>query len=274
MKTLRRFLATATLVVTATGLANATSIGSVDTQGVVTFTTDGTYTLTLPDFDSTLGTLTGATLYFYGKEDISTLTLTNTALTAQVFDVAIQSNLNQNSNNTANSADKYSGETLDIFDTGIGPTKAQYPTTPGSLTLGTTGTCPEYTPSASCGSVAYTPGDIIVQNIDAVYGLTSGTGPEGVDGVIETISGADLCNYEIGCAGLGTFSLTGATKSLLTLSGGGNNINFNVNTTASFEAEVDYTYSLPSGTPEPATMALMGGALIGLGLIGKRLKKS
>jgi hypothetical protein len=33
-------------------------------------------------------------------------------------------------------------------------------------------------------------------------------------------------------------------------------------------------YSVTSGTPEPATMALFGGALMGLGLIGKRLKKS
>jgi PEP-CTERM motif len=38
--------------------------------------------------------------------------------------------------------------------------------------------------------------------------------------------------------------------------------------------QFEYVATPTSGVPEPTTMALMGGAMIGLGLLGKRLKKS
>jgi hypothetical protein len=47
-----------------------------------------------------------------------------------------------------------------------------------------------------------------------------------------------------------------------------------LNTSATFQAEIDYSYTVNSSTPEPATMVLMGGALLGLGLLGKRIRKS
>jgi hypothetical protein len=50
---------------------------------------------------------------------------------------------------------------------------------------------------------------------------------------------------------------------------GGNNV-FSINTTIAQQITITYDYT---STPEPATLAIMGGALIGLSLLGKRLKK-
>ena len=91
-------------------------------------------------------------------------------------------------------------------------------------------------------------------------------------GVEKSIGGADLANYQ--SAGPSTFTLGGSTLNLTTFTGGGGNLWFLLTTSATFQAEIDYTYTIPSGTPEPTTMALMGGALLGLGLLGKRFKKS
>jgi len=276
MKTLRIFTFAIILIGLACGAASAESVYSV--SGIVSFDTDGSYTLTLAKFDPTICgvpgcTLTGATLYFYGSEDLSRLTLTNAAAEQQAFDLLDTSNLNLASGNSANSADKYTGEVLDLFDTGIGPGQAQYPTVSGPITLGPAGSpvCPEYTPSAACSSVAYTPPDIVVNNTDAIYGFVTGVGLGGVDGVVKDLSAADANANYVGTGD--TFTLTGTTENLTTFSGGGGNIGLALNTAASFEAEIDYDYTVNS-TPEPATMILMGGALLGLGLFGKRIRKS
>ena len=281
MSTFKRILSGAMLLTAASGFAGATTINSVSAP--VSFQTDNTYSLTLSDFNCPAGlvcTLTGATIYFSASEAVSNLNLANTAPTAQTFDVDASSNVLKNFANTASAADVYTGEVLDLFDTGIGiggvgSDTAVHPSPQASITLGSNATfpspsgvitCPAGTPSTSCNSVTYS--TFTVANTDPNFGFTTGTGMGGLLGVIKSITGADLANY----VGSGTFNLNGGTKSSITISGGGNNIQANVNTAATMQAEIDYTYtSVPStGTPEPTTMLLFSSALLGLGFIGRK----
>jgi len=275
----------------ASAFANAATIFS--TSAIVTFSTDGTYTLTMNKFDNTVTgcngcVLTGVGLFLYGAEDLSTLTLSNAAGASsgsytgpasgqQTFDAFAASNIVFGATNTANSADVYAGQVLDLFDTGLGATVglvgAPIPSPTGSITLGGNNgganpvACAPGTPNANCTIVAYTPPDDIVSNIDAIYGFNVQTGAGGVTGVFKNVT-PHIASY----IGTGTFSIGGSTKSITTFSGGGNNISFGINDSATFQAEVDYTYFIPSGTPEPATILLMGGALVGVGLLRKRIK--
>jgi len=248
-------LLTTSLAAAACGVASANSINFLSTpttQGPSN--TDFNYSLSLPKFNLPGETLTGATIYFYAEESVNTLTLTNTASGVETFTLQLTSNVTSLSTNSAHSADKFTGETLTLFSQ--------------AMTLGGSGTgvCPFDAPSAGCSSVTFAPPPLVSTNL--TLGFPTGTGALGVDGVTKSITGADLANY----TGAGSFTLGGSTKSFEGLSGGGANISAQIATTAEFSGEIDYTYQ-PSGAPEPATMALVGGGLLGLGFLGRFRRK-
>ena len=258
MKSFNRILLTTFLGAVSVGTASADII-SFTSNLVGPTPTEVAYTLNLPKFDSTLGTLTGVTLYFRGTQTSSTFTLTNTSAQNQTFDFSAQSNFVSGFTNSATAADKFTGQTLTLFDTGIG-------FAPGSCFAGgaPVGGCAPVTLAANA-SGAYAP--ITVNNTDAAFGFTTGTGINGLFGVVKT--GTSIANY----VGLGNFTLSGNTVNSTTFSGGGGNINLTQVTNGTFQAEVDYTYTVGTGAvsnPEPATMFMVGGCLLTCGLVRKR----
>jgi hypothetical protein len=72
-----------------------------------------------------------------------------------------------------------------------------------------------------------------------------------------------------------SYGLTDNQQFADSLSGPGNlNLTIVATTNYSAEAEVTYEYTVPSGTPEPGTMVLLGSALVGLGVIRKRSRRA
>jgi len=252
-------LLTTSLAATACGVASANSIDFLSVPSSISGPTELTYSLALSKFDpGTDGiplnaTLSGATIYFFAEETISTLTLTNSASGAQTFSFVAGSTVNKGASNSANGADAYSPETIVLFSQTI---------TLGGLSHSTN--CAPATPTANCNAVAY--GPLSANNLSDG---PSGVGGMGVDGETKLITGGDLANY----TGVGNFTIGGHTKASSTFGGGGGNINVTQSTGAEVEAEIDYTYTVPSGTPEPATMALVGGGLLGLGFLGRFRRK-
>jgi hypothetical protein len=268
MKTLRRILTGTALAVMSAGLAGAVTTGytaitptGAGTGGSGFDNTDFSYSLTLPKFDAAglNATLTGVKLYYFGEIHTTALGFSNGGATAQTFDLDVNSRINFGGLiNSATSINNYSQETLTQLSV-------------NNITLGGAGSgtvaCAPATPNASCNSVNYAPPTIV--NDNSGFGSISGVGDgvRTVTGVQKNVLAADLANY----IGTGqTFTLSSATKSQLSFSGGGGVINLNQSTKARFEVEVDYTYTVNSATPEPTTMILFGSALVGLGFMRRK----
>ncbi len=262
MNKIRRIVVGSLLGVASVGMASASSIIGY-TSNTVTGLTELTYVLNLQKFDSTLGTLTGVQLYLRGSETTS-FSFHNTSNGSVTFDAGATVDLGGSAGNSAVSSDKFNFQEIQIFDTGIGSRFE-----PGSCAAGGSpgpGGCTQIT-VAGGGTNAY--GPYTVSNADAAYHYTTGTGFNGLVGV--TKAGSSLANYAQ--LGGGTFTLSGATLNGITLIGAGGNIGVTQSANATFQAEVDYTYTVNSATPEPVSMALVGGGLVFCGLLRRRFKR-
>jgi hypothetical protein len=225
------------------GIAVLALLGSFAAYaGSVTYTasygpnpTDYAHTLALNLWDPALfpgQVLTGITLHFGINDDILSVHITNTStIDESNFDAKSGSQVTITNDSRP---DGFSMIDLTLFDS-------------GTISLGHTGgACATATPTLSCNDVTYNP--------------TAVNGSENV-----TVPTAHFSLYE----GSGTFTITGSTQFYSSFIGGGGNLAFTQATNATMSASVTYDYA-DAGTPEPATMALMGSALIGIGLLGRK----
>lgn len=125
--------------------------------------------------------------------------------------------------------------------------------------------------STGAGVIAYcAPGNCI----SGKYTYSLGAGASIDSGAILANSSEDL-SYTIGAilaefTGTGTESLTAKSLTGTTITNTGGNTTATQNTFANVTGDVIYTYS--SSAPEPATLFLMGSALVGVGVLRKRFK--
>jgi hypothetical protein len=241
MENSRRLLALGGMALLYVGLSQAATIAY--TASYPATATDYTATLSLSQFDPSLGTLTEVSLQLAGTQTITELTLTNTASSAETFEFDSTAKFYASAN-SAGTTLLSTGAPFAIFD--------------ATLTLGAVGggSCNfgDPTTPVNCSAIEYANGGApITDTLNASANIFTSLG---------------------GYIGTGTFNQTFHTLTGTAFSGGGGNINPVQTTNASLLATVTYTYDTAPSTPEPATLFLMGSALVGVGFVRRRAKRS
>jgi hypothetical protein len=190
--------------------------------------------------------LNSVTLEMVIGEQLTNLTVTNTASNSNTFEYTTTSNVtilgtlnvtdrNQVKNQISNNAppNLIDGNTFGLFDT-------------GSVTF------------TSGQTITYVDGTVAHPFVT----LVSDTG---------VINAASIAPYNTS----GTFTLGFTTSTFQSFIGGGGNGADNQHTDAAAIATVIYNYTVPTttGTPEPATMTLLGSALLGVGFFARKRSK-
>jgi hypothetical protein len=283
MTTLRRLLTATVLTVGASALAFGSTVATSSFNGCVGTTCSVTLTATVSGVQfQVAGSSTPTSLFSY--QNFGALGINGT-LTGVTFDSEFSEVLSSFSvtNNDTNTADGSVSANITIQSTAQIDSSATMVTADAATVCGTFGyawngshPCTPYGGSAttSTAQIASTGFQSIPESTTYIYPGTPVTVTSDVDFGAFGSAPVTLVTGNYTGAGSFLFGIMDTAGYSTVTSGQVGNLNLNTQYNLAYNATADikYTYTSNSGTPEPTTMLLLGGGLLSLGLLRKRIK--